>query len=188
MHPFQKNNKGFTLIELLVVIAIIGLLATIIMINLNNARMKASNTLIISAMVQFHKWHEAYYIENDGHYIDSTLFNCSGTCRMLCPSGILCRWPTGEPKPFPDGATIPLSSGSFVSYTKAVGWGHDEGYRISFWPKKADEGEIKRMNRSLNPIFRLSGDINDPYDANNACNLVWGGSYYYPLCVFDYHK
>lgn len=39
-----QKQKGFTLIELLVVIAIVGLLATIILVNLNQARMKGQVT------------------------------------------------------------------------------------------------------------------------------------------------
>ena len=49
-----KMKKGFTLIELLVVIAIIAILATIVIINLSQARGKANNTTAIANLRNSH--------------------------------------------------------------------------------------------------------------------------------------
>ena len=46
------NKKGFTLIELLVVIAIIGLLSTMAVVSLNNARAKARDARRLSDIKQ----------------------------------------------------------------------------------------------------------------------------------------
>lgn len=48
LQHMRSNEKGFTLIELLVVIAIIGILATIVIINVAGARNKANDARVQS--------------------------------------------------------------------------------------------------------------------------------------------
>ncbi len=57
----NQKKKGFTLIELLVVIAIIGLLATLSVVALNNARERARDTRRVSDIRQIQTALELYY-------------------------------------------------------------------------------------------------------------------------------
>jgi general secretion pathway protein G len=59
----MKNKKGFTLIELLVVIAIIGLLSTLAVVALNNARQKSRDAKRVADVKQMQTALELYFNE-----------------------------------------------------------------------------------------------------------------------------
>ena len=56
-----KNKKGFTLVELLVVVAIIGLLSTLAVVALGNARQKARDAKRVSDIKQVQTALELYF-------------------------------------------------------------------------------------------------------------------------------
>jgi prepilin-type N-terminal cleavage/methylation domain-containing protein len=66
-----QRKKGFTIIELLVVIAIIGLLAGVILASMNNARIKARDSQLKSALAQVSKGLALYY-DAHGYYPNVT--------------------------------------------------------------------------------------------------------------------
>jgi prepilin-type N-terminal cleavage/methylation domain-containing protein len=71
----KNNKKGFTLIELLVVIAIIGLLSTLSVLALNNARQKARDAKRVADIKQVQTALELYF--NDANSYPAAL--ASGT-------------------------------------------------------------------------------------------------------------
>ena len=69
MNVFKlRREKGFTLVELLVVIAIIGVLATLVLLQLGTARARARDTKRISDVSQLRTAVEQFFEDNGGKY------------------------------------------------------------------------------------------------------------------------
>jgi prepilin-type N-terminal cleavage/methylation domain-containing protein len=76
MHIF--NSKGFTLIELLIVVAIIGILASLAMVNILQAQIRAKVTRAKADMYTISVGIEAYAVDYNVHPADYFLQNQSG--------------------------------------------------------------------------------------------------------------
>ncbi|MDR3519433.1 MAG: type II secretion system protein [Candidatus Pacebacteria bacterium] len=64
----QGSKLGFTLIELLVVVAIIGILASVILASLNNARSKGNDATVKSDLATVQTQAQLYYDDYSGAY------------------------------------------------------------------------------------------------------------------------
>ncbi|MEK7530875.1 MAG: prepilin-type N-terminal cleavage/methylation domain-containing protein [Patescibacteria group bacterium] len=72
MNIISKSARGFTLIELLVVIAIIGILSSIVLASLNDARLKSRDAKRVADVKQIQLALELYY-DATGSYPTTTL-------------------------------------------------------------------------------------------------------------------
>lgn len=82
-----KNNKGFTLIELLVVIAIIGLLATLAVVALGNARQKSRDAKRVSDIKQIQTALELRYVEVEGYPTETVDGGTTACAGAMCSLG-----------------------------------------------------------------------------------------------------
>lgn len=115
----MKKQKGFTLIELLVVIAIIGLLSTLAVVALNNARMKSRDSKRVSDVKQLQTALELYY--NDANAYPATLGTSIASNGVTYMSAV----PT-NPAPVTDGD---CAAGSVYTYAAGT---NNTTYTLSY--------------------------------------------------------
>ena len=77
------SSKGFTLVELLVVIAIIGVLATLILLQLGVARQKARDARRVADINQVRSALELYFDDVGNYPVDTSLENDIGPTAVV---------------------------------------------------------------------------------------------------------
>lgn len=82
-----KNKKGFTLVELLIVIAIIGILSSVVMSSLSEARTEAYDSKVKSQLSNVRAAAELYY-NSRLNYGASTSWVSNGTGTNGCEAGM----------------------------------------------------------------------------------------------------
>lgn len=131
------NKKGFTLIELLVVVSIIGVLATMVLGSLGDARSKARDAKRLSELNNLKTALELYYLDNDSY-------------PALISGG--CAWST---------PLAPLVSGGYISQlpvdpdgAQPFCYNYYGGSSVSSW----NCGGVPRSNYEYALIFSLENE------------------------------
>jgi len=82
-----RFNRGFTLVELLVIISIIGFLASIVLISLNNARLKSRDAKRVADVRQFISALELYQNQCFQYPVEATAITLGATGALKLFSG-----------------------------------------------------------------------------------------------------
>lgn len=154
MLKYFKKNKGFTLIELLVVIAIIAVLASIVLVSLNTARIKGRDARRIADIKSLQVALEMYY--------DSTSNVYPAALTSLAPTYI-----PAIPKDPKDGSTNYSYSASGSAHTLGATKAYHLGARMEDAGHSALSTDVDNDNSTAN-VWATYFDGNGTGSAN-AC-------------------
>lgn len=168
----KNNQRGFTLIELLVVISIIGLLASVVLISLNNARVKGRDAKRAADIRQIATALELYNSDN-GHYpitlctgntwnwasFDSPMYSPTQFCSTQ-GGAVDGKNMTQEMAPYMNKAGDPKNLGGDSGYLYTSDNGN--AYCILFWRTPED---LRNYGQNLVNFARCTGGI----DGNGQC-------------------
>lgn len=136
----NRNKKGFTLIELLVVVSLIGVLATLVVANMNSARERARDAQRKSDLRNIQTALRLYYNDNTGYPQSSSgrIVGCGGASPSACTWGQI--WTRNGITYMNILPADPLTGASYT-YTGVVG-GEDYTLKACLENKSDDKGLI----------------------------------------------
>jgi len=167
----KNKNHGFTLVELLVVIAIIGLLSTLAMVALNQAREKAK---IAKAQHEVDQIVTAIrLLENDsgewpGHQTIGIV--CQGTCsgNEICGDGCTCSIDDGCAGLAQDDGVTPYGywGGPYMGNIPEDPWGNEYFFDTDY--NHTEYGQVAVVG-SYGP----NGVGNNQYDSDDILKVIY---------------
>lgn len=199
----KSRAYGFTLIELLVVIAIIGLLASIVLVSLNNARLKARDAKRIADINQLVKAVELYAQDHSGQcpqtddaYSVDWSNSCPGPVVNGGPSvapqagcGWCNRWCwlTNTLKPYLGSMPKdPLNDNNtyYYYYNCSSNLGSQYyGFGVSVFEDTANRARLSNANGDYPNGYELGSAVNYCLAKYTGANASWHWNPNYTVCV-----
>lgn len=143
----MRNNKGFTLIELLVVIAIIGLLSTLAVVSLNNARAKARDAKRVSDIKQISTLIEMEAANSASGGYDVLPAECDGSTDDVLLSDCTIGGVALSAITDPSGSVTPCDAGVATTCAYAVSAAESTSdYELCFYLEEGAGGVAAGLN------------------------------------------
>ena len=174
-------KKGFTLVELLVVISIIGLLSSVVLASLNNARKNATNTAINASVNQWLTAFKVYEIDNGHHLYQGEPFEGESMVYFyfLGEPGL------GGPSYFDeiDGSMskyIPLINPNKKQYSHQSPWGIwlTNAYIMVYHADSSSNVTLIYFLDEKNQKCLSDFNVSDTLDGNSMCSKIIFQKYY----------